>query len=168
MVSVPINFILLVFTWLSFTSHNNNHKVLIHFFVETSSTRAETLLACLELVSDSVANPPLCLVSGPIAIATQRPYLLTLDPSPKLGGILFDCQLSILQLTSIIGLIQKEIQTGVVKTYFLQKIPGIFRFATLSLEILEKTKLLLRKFHKIVLQPLGIPRPKSKTHGKFK
>ena len=83
MVSVPINFILLVFTWLSFTSHNNNHKVLIHFFVETSSTRAKTLLARLQLVrhnqSDSVANPPLCLVSGPIAIATQRPYLLKLS-----------------------------------------------------------------------------------------
>ena len=39
MVSVPINFIYLVFTWLSFTSHDNTHKALIHFFVETSSTR---------------------------------------------------------------------------------------------------------------------------------
>ena len=39
MVSVPINFILLVFTWLSFTFYNNNHKVFIHFFVETGSTR---------------------------------------------------------------------------------------------------------------------------------
>ena len=74
MVSAPINFILLVFTWLSFTSHNNNHKVLVLFFIENSGTRAEIFLARLELVkhnkSDSVANPPLCLVSGPMAIAT--------------------------------------------------------------------------------------------------
>ena len=50
MVSVPINFILLVFTWLSFTTRNDNHEVLIHIFVETSSTRAGTLLARLEPV----------------------------------------------------------------------------------------------------------------------
>ena len=66
---------------------------------------------------------------------------------------------------SIIGLFQKKIQTGVVETYFLQKLPGIFRFVPLSLEVLEKTKLHLRKFHKIVLQLFGIPRLKTRTHG---
>ena len=71
MVSVPINFILLVFTWLSFISHNNNHKVLIHFFVETRSNRDPfSLPGAKSVMPDSVANPPLCLVSGPIAIAT--------------------------------------------------------------------------------------------------
>ena len=78
MVSVPINFILLVFTWLSFTSHNNNHKVLIHFFVETSSTR-ETLLGCLELVSQTVQLILHCVWSQVLDKATQRPYLLKLS-----------------------------------------------------------------------------------------
>ena len=64
MVSVPINFILLVFTWLSFTSHSNNHKVLIHFFVETSSTR-DPFSPPGASQSETVANPLLCLVSGP-------------------------------------------------------------------------------------------------------
>ena len=80
MVSGLVNFILLVFTWLSFTSHNNNHKVLIHFFfVEISSTR-NPFSPPGASQSDSVANPPLCLVSGPIiARATQKPYLLKLS-----------------------------------------------------------------------------------------
>ena len=53
MVSVLVNFILLVFTWLSFTSHNNNHKVLIHFFL-LKLAAPEILLARLELVSQTV------------------------------------------------------------------------------------------------------------------
>ena len=51
-----------------------------------------------------------------------------------------------------------------VDKYFFQKVPGIFRFVTLSLKIQEKTKLHLRKLHKVVQQPLGIPRPKTKFH----
>ena len=51
-----------------------------------------------------------------------------------------------------------------VETFFFQKTPGVFRFVTLSLEILEKTKL-LRIFYKIVLHSLGISRPKTKIHG---
>ena len=44
---------------------------------------------------------------------------------------------------------------------------GIFHFFTLPLEIPDKTKLHPWKFHKIVLDPLEIPRLKSKTPGKF-
>ena len=51
-------------TWLSFTSHNNNHKVLIHFFVvvEISSTR-DPFSPPGASPSESVANPAPCLVS---------------------------------------------------------------------------------------------------------
>ena len=67
---------------------------------------------------------------------------------------------------ALLGCSRKKFRQGWLKhSYFFQKIPGIFRFVTLSLEILEKTKLHLRKFHKVVLEPLGIPRPKSKSHG---
>ena len=38
-------------------------------------------------------------------------------------------------------------------------------FVTLSLNILEKTKLHLWRFRKIVLHSLKFPRPKNKTHG---
>ena len=43
--------------------------------------------------------------------------------------------------------------------------PGIFNFFTLSLEIPDKTKLHYWKFHKIMLDPSEIPRPKTKTLG---
>ena len=43
--------------------------------------------------------------------------------------------------------------------------PGIFHFSTLSLEIPNKTKLNSWIFHKIVLEPLEVPRSKSKTPG---
>ena len=54
---------------------------------------------------------------------------------------------------------------GGLRTYFFEKTSGIFRFVTLSLEIPDKTKLHPWKFHKTVLHPLKIPRPKTKTHG---
>ena len=66
---------------------------------------------------------------------------------------------------SIIALFQNKIQTGAVETYFFQNIPGILGFATLTLEILQKTK-----------ASQGIPKnfattvwefqdQKTKTHG---
>ena len=54
---------------------------------------------------------------------------------------------------------------GGLRTYFFETPPGIFHFFTLSLENPDQTKLLLWKFHKIVLDPLEIPRPKTKTPG---
>ena len=74
MVSVPINFTSLVFTWLSFTSHNNDYKVLIHFFVETRSTRGPFSPPGASQ-SDSVANLPLCLVH----IAGTNEYIYMRD-----------------------------------------------------------------------------------------
>ena len=53
----------------------------------------------------------------------------------------------------------------VLKIHFFEKPPGIFYFFTLTLEIPEKTKLNPWIFHKIVLDPLEIPRPKTKTPG---
>ena len=86
-----------------------------------------------------------------------------LDLSPKMGGFFLS---SSCPYFSIVGLFQKKKFGRVVESYFFQKVPGIFRFITLSLGFLPKTKLHLRKFHKIVLQPLGIPRrAKAKTHG---
>ena len=49
----------------------------------------------------------------------------------------------------------------------MKKTPGIFRSATLSLEIPDKMKLHSWKFHQIVLHPLEFLRPKTKTHGNF-
>ena len=54
---------------------------------------------------------------------------------------------------------------GVVGDILFWTAPGIFHFFTLPLEISEKTKLHPWKFHKIVLHPLEIPRPKTKTTG---
>ena len=45
---------------------------------------------------------------------------------------------------------------GWMRTYFSEKIPRFFRFVTLPLEILEKTKLHPWKFHKMLLHPLEI------------
>ena len=61
------------------------------------------------------------------------------------------------------GLLQKKSKRG-IRTKFWKKNPGIFRFATLPSEILEKAKLHPWKFSKIVWHPLDIPRPKTKTH----
>ena len=47
---------------------------------------------------------------------------------------------------------------------FLKKTSGTFRFVTLPLDIPDKMTLHPWKFHKIVLHPLGFPRPKTKTH----
>ena len=52
-----------------------------------------------------------------------------------------------------------------LRIYFFENPPGIFHFFTLPLEILDKTKLNPWIFHKIVLDPLEIPRPKTKTPG---
>ena len=56
------------------------------------------------------------------------------------------------------------LKTG-LRIYFFEKPPGIFHFVTLPLEITDKTKLTPWIFHKIVLDPLEIPRPKRKTPG---
>ena len=66
------------------------------------------------------------------------------------------------------GLFQKKIKMGGwrgLRIYFCENSPGIFHFFTLPLEIPDKTKLNPWIFHKIVLDPLEIPRPKTKTHG---
>ena len=62
---------------------------------------------------------------------------------------------------------QKKSRKGGVglRIYFCENSPGIFHFFTLPLEIPDKTKLNPWIFHKIVLDPLEIPRPKTKTHG---
>ena len=65
----------------------------------------------------------------------------------------------------IIRLFQKKNQIGEVKDILFWNPTGIFQFFTLLPKILDKTKLLPWKFHKIVLNPLGIPRPKTKTPG---
>ena len=58
---------------------------------------------------------------------------------------------------------EKKPKQGGLRTYFLEKNSKIFRFVTLHLEILDKTKLYPCKFREIVLHPLEIPRPKMKT-----
>ena len=50
--------------------------------------------------------------------------------------------------------IPEKIQAGEIKDILCWKFSGIFRFVTLLLEILEKTKLHYWKFHKILLHPL--------------
>ena len=75
MVSVPINFIVLVFTWLSLAFYDNNESFDPFLFVETSNTRDP--LAHLELVLEY--NPSMCLFSGPLATAIQKPHLLKLS-----------------------------------------------------------------------------------------
>ena len=52
---------------------------------------------------------------------------------------------------------------GGVEDILFRKLPGIFHFFTLPLEIPDRTKLHPWKSHKIVLDPLKIPRPKTKT-----
>ena len=52
-----------------------------------------------------------------------------------------------------------------LRIFFCENSPGIFHFFTLPLEIPDKTKLNPWMFHKIVLDPLEISRPKTKIHG---
>ena len=61
--------------------------------------------------------------------------------------------------------IPEKIQTGGFEIYFFENPLGIFHFLTLPLEIPDKTKLNLWIFHKILLEPLEITRPKIKTSG---
>ena len=65
--------------------------------------------------------------------------------------------------------IPEKIQTGrgggFVEDILTWNPPGSFHFFTLPLEIPDKTKLNHWIFHKIVLDPLKIPRPKTKTPG---
>ena len=63
----------------------------------------------------------------------------------------------------IIGLFQKKSKRWGLRTYFFGKNPPeIFRFITLPLEILDKTKLYLCEFCESVVT-LEIPRSKMKT-----
>ena len=62
-----------------------------------------------------------------------------------------------------LGYSRKKIQTWGVEDILFWKPPWNFSFFTLPLEIADKTKLNLWIFHKIVLDPLEIPRPKAKT-----
>ena len=91
--------------------------------------------------------------------STLEALIFHLDPSSKIVGGGDSFWVLVAHTLALLGYSQKKIQIGVVETYFCQKIPVIFKFVTLSLEILEKAKLHLRKFHKIVLQHLGIPIP---------
>ena len=65
----------------------------------------------------------------------------------------------------IIGVFRRNPINGVCGHTFLEKKPEIFRFITLPLGILDKTKLYPCEFREIVLHRLEIPRPKMKTDG---
>ena len=54
---------------------------------------------------------------------------------------------------------------GGLRIYFFENPLDFFNFFTLPLEVPDKTKLNPWIFHKIVLDPLEIPRPKTKTPG---
>ena len=68
-------------------------------------------------------------------------------------------------ITNDYRLIPEKTKLGDLRIYFSEKTPEIFRFVTLPLEILDKTRLYRWKFHRIVLHPFETPRPKTKTHG---
>ena len=81
------------------------------------------------------------------------------------SNISLKCRVGVLNNT-IQWAIPEKIQTrGELRIYFFENYPGIFHFFTLPLEIPDKTKLSPWIFHKIVLEPLEIPRPKTKTPG---
>ena len=61
--------------------------------------------------------------------------------------------------------IPQKIQTGGLMIYFYENPPGIFHFFTLPMEIPDKTKLNPSILHKLVLNHLEIPRPKTKSSG---
>ena len=52
-----------------------------------------------------------------------------------------------------------------LRIYFFETPPGIFHFFTIPLEIAGKRTLKPWIIHKIVLNPLEIPRPKTTTPG---
>ena len=54
---------------------------------------------------------------------------------------------------------------GGIEYILFQKSPGIFRLFTLPLEIRDKKRLHSQKLHKIMLYPLEVLRPKTKTPG---
>ena len=70
-------------------------------------------------------------------------------------------------LTCVKWVLLEKIQTGGLRIYFFEKPLGIFNFFTLPLKICDKTKFNPWIFHKIVLEPLKIPRPKAKTPHYF-
>ena len=61
--------------------------------------------------------------------------------------------------------IPQKIQTGGLMIYVFENPPGIFHFFTLPMEIPDKTKLNPVILHKVVLDHLEIPRPKTKSPG---
>ena len=61
----------------------------------------------------------------------------------------------------------KKTNRGCWRHTFLKKSPGIFRLVSLPLEIPNKMKLHLWKFHQIVPHTLQFQRSKTKTHGNF-
>ena len=58
---------------------------------------------------------------------------------------------------------EKKKQGGLGHNFL--KPPGMFRFFTLLLEVSDKTMFQPYKFYKIMLHPLEILRPQSKTPG---
>ena len=60
---------------------------------------------------------------------------------------------------------KKKPNRGRVEDILFLNIYRLFYFFTLLLEIPEKTKLLPWKFHRFLLHPLEIPRPKTKNPG---
>ena len=70
----------------------------------------------------------------------------------------------VITISLIIRLFQKKPKLGGSWGYtFLKSSPGILYFFTLTLKVPGKTKFNPWIFHKIVLDPLEIPRPKAKT-----
>ena len=72
-----------------------------------------------------------------------------------------------LAYNSELGYSGKKTNRGCWRHTFLKKSPGIFRLVSLVLEIPNKMKLHLWKFHQIVPHPLEFQRSKTKTHGNF-
>ena len=69
------------------------------------------------------------------------------------------------QITNIKWAVAEKIQKGGIEDIIFPKPPRNFSFFTLRLEIPDKTKFNPCIFHNIVLEPLEIPRPKTKTPG---
>ena len=63
----------------------------------------------------------------------------------------------------VLGYSKNKSKRGRLRIYFFEKRPGMFYLYTLPLEIPDKTKLSIWIFHRIVLDPLEIPRPKTQT-----
>ena len=69
------------------------------------------------------------------------------------------------EIANLSWAIPEKIQTGGLRIYSFENPSGISNFLTLHLEIPDKTKLNPWIFHKIVLDPLDILKPKTKTPG---